>query len=260
MITSRQRTAVRIALVLGTIAAFAAGTWVLYSSQAQSKNVSPCAQLANLLKRGDLIVRLDPEADYSPLDDEDDCERLKHDARIFFFRAGVHKHLGLPQFNDMDASALRALPSLESVGLAHSGVSDLALDIISHHAMISDIDLSDTKISDDGLRKLVALPLRIVRLSDTRIGDTGARHLSEIKTVEILNINGTKITDMGIKSLATLPRLRHLNISHTSTTSQSLAELDASHSLEVVTIDPRNNVPLAEGRRYRVDVDLEKGE
>lgn len=62
--------------------------------------------------------------------------------------------------------------------------------------------LSDTKITDCGLKYLVELrDLQTLLLSDTQITDAGIKHLKELKNLTSLDLDCTEISDGGLIEL-----------------------------------------------------------
>ncbi len=71
------------------------------------------------------------------------------------------------------------------------------------------IDLTDTKVTDQGLLHLVGLTrLEQLRLDETQVTDAGLMHLAKLKRLSTLNLYRTQVTDEGVKKLqAALPDL-----------------------------------------------------
>ena len=64
------------------------------------------------------------------------------------------------------------------------------------------IGLEGTRITDEGLHHLTALPhLDNVDLTNTGITDTGLQVLATIKTLEFVHLEGTKVTATGVAML-----------------------------------------------------------
>jgi hypothetical protein len=78
------------------------------------------------------------------------------------------------------------------------------------------INFSRGAVTNDDLAGLVSYPeLRELWLYDTRIADAGLKHLSQLKTLEILVLSKTDITDDGLLGLARLTGLKELYIGET---------------------------------------------
>ena len=70
------------------------------------------------------------------------------------------------------------------------------------------LDLSDTKVTDDGLVHLETLyALQWIDLKYTLVTDAGLEHLAKLTSLQDLYLTGTKVTDEGVKRLqAQLPK------------------------------------------------------
>lgn len=90
-------------------------------------------------------------------------------------------------------------------------------DILHLHAIdgLAELDLSGSTISDELLAHLVALDqdgacpvpfLYKLNLSDTNITDAGLRELVVLKFLAELNVAGTNVTDAGVKELEVLQK------------------------------------------------------
>lgn len=65
------------------------------------------------------------------------------------------------------------------------------------------VDLTGTKVTDAGLKKLSGLTnLTILNLQGTEVTDAGLKSLAEHKNLSQLNLNATRVTDAGLKELA----------------------------------------------------------
>jgi hypothetical protein len=68
--------------------------------------------------------------------------------------------------------------------------------------MALELYLTNTRITDDGLKHLASLRnLRYLWLIGTDVTDTGLLHLIQLKNLQKLNLVGTKVTDEGISKL-----------------------------------------------------------
>ena len=71
-----------------------------------------------------------------------------------------------------------------------------------------DLDLSQTKVTDAGLKELGKLKrLTALHLNNTKVTDAGLKELKELKQLEFLNLSNTQVTDAGLKELY-FPRFR----------------------------------------------------
>jgi Leucine-rich repeat (LRR) protein len=97
-----------------------------------------------------------------------------------------------------------ALQSLREIGQFHALYLASAEDdkrAASPEAVVV-LDLSDTRVSDAGLKELAPLKnLQILDLSGTRVTDAGLKELALLKNLQALDLAGTKVSDEGIKEL-----------------------------------------------------------
>lgn len=125
--------------------------------------------------------------------------------------------------NDWFASDFRG--RVDSVDLKEANVTD---ELLAHLAVLSELqalDLSSTTVDDDGLTKIVHLPLRELWLQSTRITDASAPALSQMTNLDFLQLNATGLTDAFLRDLAALPHLRNLGLRGARVTDQGLVYL-----------------------------------
>jgi hypothetical protein len=87
--------------------------------------------------------------------------------------------------------------------------------LLSHIAALKELrrlDLSNADIDDDGLRRVVDLPLRELWLQEAKITDASADTLSRIKTLDFLQLNATSVSDGFLERLEPLPELEDLGL------------------------------------------------
>lgn len=99
------------------------------------------------------------------------------------------------------------------------------------------LDLSFTKVTDAGLKKLATLEnLSGLFLSDTQVTDAGLTTLAAIENLSVLNLNNTKVTDEGLKELAAIINLTVINLSGTKVTDAGMAELAKCEQLSTLAL------------------------
>ncbi len=97
---------------------------------------------------------------------------------------------------------------------------------ISDTSLLTDVDLSQTDVTDDGLESLLKL-----------------------NNLEVLNLDGTPVTDDALPTLAKLPKLRELSVADTKITDEGLLEHIAEFkSLTVLDIARPNKPEKPESR------------
>jgi Leucine Rich repeat len=108
------------------------------------------------------------------------------------------------------------LIKVNELRLSGSNISNQALINLHNVPNLIHLDLSKTKIDDDGLDNLKSIPtLRTLYLAGCDgISDNAAEDLSELTGLESLNVANTNLTQAGLLKLGTLKRLRMLRISY----------------------------------------------
>jgi Leucine-rich repeat (LRR) protein len=136
--------------------------------------------------------------------------------------------------NDTDSSAQRWVGTL--LGTKQTGdvawvnfrrtATDRSLDYVGRLPSIRQLDVTDSAVTDDGLRNLEALKsLNQLRLGGTRISDAGLVHLRGLTQLSSLYLGGTRITDAGLVHLKGLAQLSRLDVGGTRITDAGLAHL-----------------------------------
>jgi Leucine-rich repeat (LRR) protein len=91
------------------------------------------------------------------------------------------------------------------------------------------LDLSQTKITDAGLKELSQLKgMTWLQVGGTAITDAGVSNLIELSNIKWLDLSGTKITDVGLNELKSLKNLVSLSLHKTQTTDVGENELKES--------------------------------
>ena len=165
-----------------------------------------------------------------------------------------------PKLHDLDLSHtlvtnaglthLKTLDRLESLRLRGLPISDKGLAQIAelNKEILLDLELSDTKITDQGLQHLGDFkprmlmldandikgpgldkldPERLVNLAlrHTPIDDTGIKHLARMANLTHLALDGTAITDSALDVVGKLDKLQGLSLIGTGVTDTGLEEL-----------------------------------
>ncbi|MDA1014941.1 MAG: protein translocase subunit SecD [Planctomycetota bacterium] len=120
--------------------------------------------------------------------------------------------------------------------------------------------------TDEDLKNLVGRKMKKVEqidLANTKITDEGLKYLSGLKSLQILNLSRTDITDAGLKQLTDLPRLRSLSIGDTKVTDASVGALKGLPSLQLLDVsrmpEPVAPDPRSLGDAVRLGIDLAGG-
>jgi hypothetical protein len=99
------------------------------------------------------------------------------------------------------------------------------------------LDLSESKITDAGLRELAdATNIHSLKLGGTRITDEGLATIATMTELVELSLSNTRVTDSGLARIQPLKKLRFLYLTHTPITDAGLVRLRELAAIEEVTI------------------------
>jgi internalin A len=105
-------------------------------------------------------------------------------------------------------------------------VGDEVMAHVGGLTSLSQLDLSNTDVTDVGLRHLSGLTkLTDLNLDYTRVTHVGLEHLEGLNELEVLGLNGTRITDAGLFHLRQLTKLQSLELWIASVTDAGLMHL-----------------------------------
>ncbi len=108
-------------------------------------------------------------------------------------------------------------------------MTNKALVYLRPMSKLTELSLSSTKISNNGLLHLTELPLKSLSLLETRVTDNGMKYVGQITTLELLDLSATHITDRGLIKLRPLVELIDFHINNTSITDIGIKELSEHH-------------------------------
>ena len=129
------------------------------------------------------------------------------------------------------------LPGLKAVFVGQSGVSGPMLVDLKGQTSLSQLELSETRVTDAGLAHLRGLTgLSELRLEDTPVTDAGLAHLRGLTGLTELWLDHTPVTDAGLEHLKGLTNLTYLHLSHTQITGSGLVHLKGLTKLQVLDI------------------------
>lgn len=124
----------------------------------------------------------------------------------------------------------------------------LARFVDSYGARISNLHLTNTSVTDDGLRRLEGMT-NLVHLGigyrnpgrgrtgpRTKITDAGLAHLAKLPQLQSLNLTDAAITDAGLAAVENLPNLSSLALSRTDVRGPGLAHLQSRPALTYLYI------------------------
>ena len=120
-------------------------------------------------------------------------------------------HLRKCQVSAAGLTYLARLRSLSFIDLSQSAIADDAIAAISIPSLTT-LNLAKTNVSDKGLRSLLLMPsLKRLDLSKTTVSDATLQDIvGRMTAIEELNLSETKVSDQGITHLRNLTHLQKL--------------------------------------------------
>ena len=129
----------------------------------------------------------------------------------------------------IDSGILMALRSLRELSLELRGLplSDDGLTSLLAKVSLVGLDVSGSEVSDRGLQELAATRsrLRLLDLSFTRVGDEGLKSLAALPELRHVSLIGCRVTDSGTNSLMRLEWLREIYLAKTLVSPQAAEKL-----------------------------------
>lgn len=172
-------------------------------------------------------------------------------------------------FSDADAGLLEKFPEIEHL-YAPSNMTDAGMDHVVSLKHLKWLNLDNTCITDDGLKKIYRLTclehlsvanarhlenkynifitnksmeyisklphLNHLAISGTQVGDMGMAHLTQLSALDTLDVAGTGISDCGVVEIAKMTSLVDLDLSHCRLSSAIVPLLNNMPNLETVVI------------------------
>jgi internalin A len=116
--------------------------------------------------------------------------------------------------NDAEMIELARLPDLERLDLSHTRISDEGMLNLKPAPKIKDLKLFYSEwITDQGMTAIKGWKhLKRLNLRGTRISDGTLETVSRITGIEALDIAHTEVTDLGLENLITLVNLKELAV------------------------------------------------
>ena len=91
---------------------------------------------------------------------------------------------------DADLAFLEGLSSLETLDLSYTRITDEGLKQIKGLKSLKRLALHGTKVTDAGLKEIAELEnLEVLFLAETTVGDAGLKHLAGLKSLESLELD-----------------------------------------------------------------------
>lgn len=155
-------------------------------------------------------------------------------ARLGGTSDGVTVKLGRTWVNDSELLELAAMPKLERLDLSHTRISDEGLLLLRPAKRIRELNLRYAEqITDQGMNAVkLWRELRVLNVRGTRIADGTMAVASDLPQLESLDVTGTSITENGLDSLVPMVKLKRLEIGRNRIRDESMAMLRLLTDLE----------------------------
>jgi hypothetical protein len=151
--------------------------------------------------------------------------------------------LGLAYTHITDMAIARYVAKMRSLSwlsLEQTAVTDFALERLSGLVNLFHLDLSDTLVSSFGATVLSCLSnIRSLTLSFTKVSDLTMRSLESLQGLQVLSLENIALGDGGLGSLGQLPQLKELELYAAKITDTGLLKfccLPAARSLLVLDL------------------------
>ena len=128
---------------------------------------------------------------------------------------------------DSDLASLATIPTLTRLDLSETRITDHGLRQLKTAPAIADLNLRYAEmITDGGISALKNWKhLKRLDLEGTKITDGTLQHLSAMSSLETLNIGSVLVTDAGLEALTSLTNLRELTLGGNKLTDAGLQAL-----------------------------------
>jgi internalin A len=115
---------------------------------------------------------------------------------------------------DADLRHLTELPELSNLDLSLTHITDQGMSELRSLPGITELNLYFAEyVTDEGIAAIKDWKkLRTLNLHGTKVSDTALEHIAGIPTLESLNVGSTLMTDVGLERLTTLPNLKELTM------------------------------------------------
>src|SRR6266480_2328372 len=154
--------------------------------------------------------------------------------------------------NDVEMIELARLPDLERLDLSHTRISDEGMLNLKPAPKIRELKLFYSEwITDQGLTAIKGWThLKRLDLRGTRVSDGTLEIVSGLTGLEDLDIAQTEVTDVGLENLITLVNLRELAVGRGRLTNSGLVKLRMLPALTYLDLSgARPTPPDAPGGR-----------
>ena len=140
-----------------------------------------------------------------------------------------------------DISNLDSNVSLRNVVLSQSPINDESLKIISQFRDIKWLDLTYTKVTDEGVLNLKTLTnIQQISFEGTGVTDDSAGILDSFENLIELDFSNTAISDKAVLHIASKTKLEVLYLTGTKISNEGLNKLSSLRNLEVLDVRKTN--------------------
>lgn len=138
-----------------------------------------------------------------PLEDNDLIALVKSKAKIEVLDLSKGGIEGQVDITDKGWAAVAKLP-LKKLILTRAMIHDSGVKIVAKIPTLSDLDLTDTNVTDDGIAALQDAPLKELSVAQCIfLTDRSAEVMAKMPRLHSLVISGTEISDKGLRQIVT---------------------------------------------------------
>jgi Leucine-rich repeat (LRR) protein len=147
------------------------------------------------------------------------------------------------RYNDISDDAVADLAAntvqLTELYLGGNKITDKAILFLNQFKSIEKLDVSDTLISSNGLRRIATFDrLSYLDVSNVRASDANVRELiTRLPNLSKINLANTQVSDRSMPSVAKSTRLSAIDLSNCSITKQGIRELCQSNTIDEIVLD-----------------------
>jgi internalin A len=121
--------------------------------------------------------------------------------------AGIKELAALPlrslhlEGTRVSGAGFRDFTSLRSLALSRSAMTDDGLKDLAGNKELDTLDLRGTRVTDEGMKHVAALPVRRLDLHGTKVTAKGLKALAAIKSLSKLTLSNDQMTDEALRTL-----------------------------------------------------------
>ena len=143
--------------------------------------------------------------------------------------------------SDTDLRRLVQLPYLTHLDLSLTRITDQGMQDLKNLPNVADLNLYYAEyVTDEGLAAIKGWKkLKRLNIHGAKFSDTTLEHIAGITTLESLNIGSGMVTDIGLERLTSLPNLKELTMGGNKLTDAGLQALRQMPSLTYLDLGGR---------------------